>query len=81
MKKKKVVQRIIIGLVSFFILALIGLNIYEYRKVICPSRTINSEASISYNIEFGSAQAKEKSTAAPVIQVKKDLGKEKQVKN
>jgi|WetSurMetagenome_2_1015567.scaffolds.fasta_scaffold61224_1 hypothetical protein len=50
------IQRIFIGLVSFFILALIGLNIYEYRKVVRPSKTINSEISISYNTESGSSQ-------------------------
>jgi hypothetical protein len=51
------IQRIFIGLVSFFILALIGLNIYEYMKVVRPSKTINSEISMSYDTEFGSAQA------------------------
>lgn len=70
MKKKKMVQRIVIGLVSFFILALIGLNIYEYRKVISASQIIDSESSISYNTKFGSAQAKENSTAADAIQTK-----------
>jgi len=56
MKNNKMIQRIFIGLVSFFILALIGLNIYEYRKVVRPSKTINSEISISYNTESGSSQ-------------------------
>jgi hypothetical protein len=67
------IQRIVIGLVSLFIIALIGLNIYEYLKVIRPSKTINSEASISYSTEFGSAQAKENSTAAIAAEAKNEL--------
>jgi hypothetical protein len=49
MKKRKI-QRIAIGMVIFFILALIGLNIYEYRKVVRASETTDSEASIRYNL-------------------------------
>jgi hypothetical protein len=75
MNTNKMIQRIFIGLVSFFILALIGLNIYEYMKVVRPSKTINSEALINYNTEFGSAQAKENSTAAIASEAKTELSK------
>lgn len=48
---KKIPQRIAIGLISIFLLALIGLNIYEYQKFkyIPPATEIESSENIKNN--------------------------------
>jgi hypothetical protein len=72
----KMIKRIAIGLISLIIIALIGLNIYEYMKVIHPSKTINPSESINFKTEFGSAQAKKNSNTATAANANNDLSRE-----
>jgi|WetSurMetagenome_2_1015567.scaffolds.fasta_scaffold36688_3 hypothetical protein len=57
--EKKATQRIVIGLISLSLLALIGLNIYEYKKFryIPPTSEIKSSETITINNNSMSAQA------------------------